>query len=447
MPMECGANLFASGDIGGAATQGIIDGIRKQHKVARFESTDKVREAVRSHMVSMLKPAQLGRTKALDLAPRGDKPAVLFIMGPNGSGKTTTISKLCNIFTAEGRTVVVAAMDQTRPAAVDQLKRVVGGYGFDVVDHTSVRASNQKGLPKDILRSALRLATDRKAKLLICDTAGRLHNKKELVQELMQFHGLAKGGGGRVKAYLVLDGSNGQTALTQANVFHGAVPVDGIILTKMDGTAKAGFALQLANVLQVPICYLGVGETPDSLVPFDPDRFVDQLLSSDPVPQDASQPWYLAPAPAVHAPAGDASDQPAAASVAQGGQDRGDHDADSIAHMAKPPMVPLASPKPEVVQGAPVPPDAEAPVTEIPQAAASREEPAAESTSEACHESGSEPSALSFDAPQASEFTIESNTAAAAATEQLGDSPDVVPAASQEDDDEEEDEGGSASAS
>jgi fused signal recognition particle receptor len=212
----------------------------------------------------------------IELAPDG--LTVLLVVGVNGVGKTTTIAKLAHHFRArrgvEG--IVLAAGDTFRAAAIDQLKIHGTRLGLPVV------AQEPGADPGAVIFDAIASATARGARLLIADTAGRLHTKDALVKELAKVDKIVRA---RVPAaayrkVLVLDATTGQNSLAQAEVFHDAVGIDSIVLTKCDSTAKGGMIVPICRALHVPVSYLGFGEKPEDLEPFDPDRYLDSLLGS-----------------------------------------------------------------------------------------------------------------------------------------------------------------------
>ena len=205
-----------------------------------------------------------------------ETPSVVLVVGVNGVGKTTTIGKLAGKYRSEGKTVLLAAADTFRAAAGEQLKEWSHRAGVEVI-------SGQEGSdPAAVIFDALQAAKARKADILLCDTAGRLHNKKNLMNELHKIRQVIarEYEGACVETLLVLDGTTGQNALSQAREFIEAVgDVSGIVITKLDGTAKGGMAFAIRSMLGVPIKFIGVGEQIGDLQKFDPDAFVDALFS------------------------------------------------------------------------------------------------------------------------------------------------------------------------
>ena len=203
--------------------------------------------------------------------------AVILVIGVNGVGKTTSIGKLASIYRKEGKKVMVAAADTFRAAAVEQLHEWANRAGVDII-----KGSDGQD-PASVVFDALRSARAKNTDILICDTAGRLHNKKNLMEELKKIHRIID------KEYpeaaretlVVIDGTTGQNALIQAREFHEAAEATGIIMTKLDGTAKGGIAVAVQSELNIPVKYIGVGEGIDDLQRFDPDEFVDAIFAAD----------------------------------------------------------------------------------------------------------------------------------------------------------------------
>ncbi|NLC22789.1 MAG: signal recognition particle-docking protein FtsY, partial [Halomonadaceae bacterium] len=257
-------------DVGIEATTEIID--RLTERVSRKELKDPqaLYSALQEELATMLGAV----ATPLEMPARGAGPFVILVVGVNGVGKTTTIGKLTKRFQAEGRSVMLAAGDTFRAAAVEQLK--VWGERNQVpviAQHTGADSAS-------VIYDAVAAAKARKVDVLIADTAGRLHNKSHLMEELKKVHRVM----GKLDAdaphevMLVLDAGTGQNALAQASTFNEAVPVTGITLTKLDGTAKGGVIFALAKQLNTPIRFIGVGEGIDDLRPFAARDFVDALF-------------------------------------------------------------------------------------------------------------------------------------------------------------------------
>jgi fused signal recognition particle receptor len=224
------------------------------------------RDALRQIIVDLLGPPA-----PLALDP---PPAVVLVLGVNGAGKTTTIGKLAHRLRAEGRSVLLAAGDTFRAAAIDQL--VIWGEraGADVVRHAPGAD------PAAVIYDGLQAVRARRLDVLIADTAGRLHTKVNLMEELKKISRVVSRElpGGPVERLLVVDAGTGQNAIQQARLFHAAVDITGLVLAKLDGSAKGGAVLGIAHELGLPVKLVGVGEGPDDLQPFDPQQFTDALL-------------------------------------------------------------------------------------------------------------------------------------------------------------------------
>jgi len=259
-------------DVGVEATRTIIDDLTRRVSRKELNDGDALLAALREEMERILEPV----SRPLTL-PAGGAPFVILMVGVNGAGKTTTIGKLAKRFQGEGRSVMLAAGDTFRAAAVEQLQ--VWGERNDIpviAQHTGADAAS-------VVFDALQAAQARGTDLLIADTAGRLHTQANLMEELKKIKRVL----GKLdptaphEVLLVLDATTGQNALAQAEQFHRAVGVTGIALTKLDGTAKGGIIFAIARKLGLPIRFIGVGEGIDDLRPFDACEFVEALLGSD----------------------------------------------------------------------------------------------------------------------------------------------------------------------
>lgn len=224
------------------------------------------REALRQIVVELL-----GAPAPLLLDP---PPAAVLVLGVNGAGKTTTIGKLAHRLRREGRSVLLAAGDTFRAAAADQLSIWGERVGADVIRHAPGAD------PAAVVYDALQAVRARHLDVLIADTAGRLHTKVNLMEELKKINRVVTRElpGGPIERLLVLDASTGQNAIQQARLFHEAVGVTGLVLAKLDGSAKGGAVIAIAHQLALPVKLVGVGESPDDLQPFDPQQFTDALL-------------------------------------------------------------------------------------------------------------------------------------------------------------------------
>jgi fused signal recognition particle receptor len=249
-------------DVGLEATTSVVAGV----KAAAPETPDQARQALSRQL-----RAELG-DKDRELHLEGS-PAVILVVGVNGTGKTTTIAKLAARLQLAGKGVILAAGDTFRAAAGAQLETWGDRLGVKVV------SGQEGGDPASVAYDAIGSARAKGADVVIVDTAGRLHAKKNLMAELGKIHRVASGERGGVdEVLLVLDATGGQNGVTQVREFAAAVPITGIVLTKLDGTAKGGIVIAIERQLGVPIKFVGLGEGIDDLVPFDPDAFVGDLL-------------------------------------------------------------------------------------------------------------------------------------------------------------------------
>ena len=260
--------LLVQADVGVSTTITLIDRLREHVAKGKARSTQELQSLLKSELLALLgSPAPL----AID-QPR--LLTVVLIVGVNGSGKTTTIAKLARFYQERGRKVLLAAADTFRAAAIDQLK--IWGERVDV----PVIAHQPGADPGAVVYDAIRASQSRKMDLLIVDTAGRLHTKFNLMEELRKVRGVAAK---RVheaphETLLVLDATTGQNALSQARHFKEAVKVTGVIVAKLDGTAKGGIVFSIAQDLGLPVRFIGTGETMDDLAEFDAEAFVEALF-------------------------------------------------------------------------------------------------------------------------------------------------------------------------
>ncbi len=217
----------------------------------------------------------MGEDQQLDLSTQ---PSVILVIGVNGAGKTTTIGKMCHQFKQQGKHVLVAAADTFRAAAIDQLAVWTDRAGVELVRH------EEGSDPAAVVFDALTAAKARGCDVVICDTAGRLHNKKNLMQELAKINRIIdrEAEGCAKECLLVLDATTGQNAVSQARLFQEVAPITGIVLTKLDGTAKGGIVISIHNELGIPVKLIGVGEKIEDLQPFQAKSFVDALFERDP---------------------------------------------------------------------------------------------------------------------------------------------------------------------
>jgi fused signal recognition particle receptor len=255
-------------DVGMATTTALLDDLRGRVKSEAITSPDELVEALKTDLKKSLTVAD----RSLRFEPGA--PNVWLFVGVNGVGKTTTIGKVGRQQIDGGRSVVMAAADTFRAAAAEQLELWSKRAGAQLV------RGNEGGDPGAVVFDAVERAAARSADLVLADTAGRLHTKVNLMEELRKVRKVAEKGTGRVtEVLLVIDATTGQNGLTQARQFTEAVDVTGIVLTKLDGTAKGGIALAIQTDLGIPIKLVGLGETVEDLAPFDPDEFVEALFS------------------------------------------------------------------------------------------------------------------------------------------------------------------------
>lgn len=256
-------------DMGVSATMRIIDGLRERVREERARDEQDVRRLLQEEIAAILKPV------AAPLTVNPDGLTTILVVGVNGAGKTTTIGKLAQRFQKEGKRVIVGAGDTFRAAAIEQLQAWGQRTGTTVIAH-------QEGSdPAAVAFDATQAALARGADVLMLDTAGRLQTRANLMEELKKIHRIVTN---QLEAplqevLLVLDGTTGQNGLSQARLFNEAVPVTGIALTKLDGTARGGIVVAIAEELQLPVKLVGVGEGVDDLQDFEPDAFAAALFS------------------------------------------------------------------------------------------------------------------------------------------------------------------------
>lgn len=254
-------------DIGVETSVEICDRVRGKVKERGITDPNEIMELIQEVVGEMM-----GNDTGLDLT---QSPAVIMVIGVNGAGKTTTIGKLCHQFKQEKKKVLVAAADTFRAAAIDQLEVWTQRAGVDIVKHA------EGSDPGAVVYDALEAAKARDCDVVIIDTAGRLHNKKNLMEELKKINRIIDNKAGECsrEILLVLDATTGQNAVNQAKLFSETAPITGIVLTKLDGTAKGGIVISIKNELGIPVKLIGVGEKIDDLQPFDSRTFVEALFS------------------------------------------------------------------------------------------------------------------------------------------------------------------------
>ncbi|WP_026666710.1 MULTISPECIES: signal recognition particle-docking protein FtsY [Butyrivibrio] len=256
------------GDIGIDATSKIIDSLRKQVKEKHVSDPAECKKLLVENIREQMRTGE-------DAYDFEDKKTVIFVIGVNGVGKTTSVGKLAAIYKNKGKKVLIAAADTYRAAATEQLKEWADRAGTPII------CGKEGGDPGSVIYDAAFAFKSRDCDILIVDTAGRLHNKKNLMDELSKMNRILDKELGDVcrENFIVLDGTTGQNAIMQAREFGEAADLTGIILTKLDGTAKGGIAVAIVSELNIPVKYIGVGEAIDDLERFDSDQFVDALFS------------------------------------------------------------------------------------------------------------------------------------------------------------------------
>jgi fused signal recognition particle receptor len=263
-------DLLLTADVGVTATTELVDSLRRQAKVLGTRTEDDARRLLREGLLDLVDP-KLDRS-LVTVRADGSGPAVVLVVGVNGTGKTTTVGKMARLLVADGRQVVLGAADTFRAAAADQLETWGGRVGA-----TTVRGP-EGGDPASVAFDAVKTGAEREADTVLIDTAGRLHTKAGLMDELGKVKRVVEKHGPVDETLLVLDATTGQNGLVQARVFAEVVAITGVVLTKLDGTAKGGIVISVQRELGVPVKLVGLGEGPDDLAPFEPEAFVDALL-------------------------------------------------------------------------------------------------------------------------------------------------------------------------
>ncbi len=262
--------VLITADVGVAPARLMVDELKTKVKVLGTRSPDAVRGLLKTELVT-----QLGEDidRSLHTSPHNGVPAVVLMVGVNGTGKTTTCGKLARVLIGDGQTVLLGAADTFRAAAADQLQT----WGQRVGAET-VRADREGADPASVAFEAVSEGTEKSVNVVLIDTAGRLHTKVGLMDELGKVKRVVEKKTTVDEVLLVLDATTGQNGLRQARVFAEVVDVTGIVLTKLDGTAKGGIVIAVQRELGVPVKLVGLGEGPDDLAPFDPGAFVDAIL-------------------------------------------------------------------------------------------------------------------------------------------------------------------------
>lgn len=253
-------------DMGVTATEQILDEFKDEVYREKITDTEKAKNLLKRIMVDSI---------SYDI-PDYDYPLVILLAGVNGVGKTTAIGKLANYFKSIGKSVVVAAADTFRAAASEQLEVWADRANVRIIKH------KEGSDPASVVFDAISSAKARGDDVILVDTAGRLHNKKNLMDELKKIHKviIRELPNADYRSYIVLDATTGQNALSQVEIFSEAIDIDGIILTKLDGTAKGGVVMAISAEQEIPVVFVGVGEKIDDLLPFDPEEFVDAIFEN-----------------------------------------------------------------------------------------------------------------------------------------------------------------------
>lgn len=257
-------NALIGADMGVTATEQIIGELKESVYKKKITEPEKAKSELRRILI-----------ESIDYEiPEYEYPLVLLIAGVNGVGKTTAVGKLANLFKKQGKSVIVAAADTFRAAASEQLEIWAERAGVRIVKH------NEGSDPAAVVFDAIASMKAKKTDVLIVDTAGRLHNKKNLMNELEKINRVIDRELPEAdkRSYIVLDATTGQNAVSQVEVFDEAIDIDGIILTKLDGTAKGGVVMAISAEYEVPVVYIGVGEKIDDLLPFSAEEFVSAIL-------------------------------------------------------------------------------------------------------------------------------------------------------------------------
>lgn len=256
-------------DLGVNTTLKIIEDLKQKVKINKISDTTDIKQLLKDELKSMVYSSDRSVIEE-------DKKNIILVIGVNGVGKTTSIGKLANQFKNDNKKVLLAAADTFRAAAIDQLKVWSDRANVDIIYH------QEKADPAAVIYDAVQACKARKTDVLLCDTAGRLHNKKNLMEELRKISTIIdrEFPDAHKEVLLVLDSTTGQNAVLQAKLFKEVSDITGIILTKLDGTAKGGVVISIINELNIPVKYIGVGEGIDDLQPFNPEDFIDALFDN-----------------------------------------------------------------------------------------------------------------------------------------------------------------------
>ena len=264
--------LLVSADVGVDTTNKLLSKVKERVKTDKLLEVSQIRETLKEEMVNLLNIPQ----SANSISGRSEEfPYIILVVGVNGSGKTTSIAKLAYSFVSQGKRVILAAADTFRAAAIDQLKHWGGKVGVEVIAH------QPGGDPGAVVYDAVQAGCSRHAQMVIIDTAGRLHTKFNLMEELKKVKRVVakQDASAPHQVLLVMDATTGQNGLAQAKYFTEAVDVTGIFLSKLDGTARGGIIFAICDQLNIPISYIGTGEQLQDMTPFDAEAFVNAIFS------------------------------------------------------------------------------------------------------------------------------------------------------------------------
>ena len=261
-------------DVGVATTEKLMTAVKKGIRKKQINSPEDLKPFLQKEISAIL--SQTDEAPQTELSPDNTKPYVILVVGVNGAGKTTTIGKLSAYYRAQGKSVMLAAADTFRAAAIDQLEIWAERTGASIIKH------DEGSDPSSVALDAARASKSRNIDVLIVDTAGRLQNRYNLMEELKKINRVVGKGvhGAPHETLLVLDAATGQNAISQAELFTKSAPITGLVLTKLDGTAKGGVIIGIKSELSIPVKWIGVGEAVDDLKPFNSDDFAAALFET-----------------------------------------------------------------------------------------------------------------------------------------------------------------------
>lgn len=262
--------LLITADVGLEPTMQIVERLRERTRVLGTRTSDQLRELLREELTRAL---EIDADRSVNTSGTDGKPGVILVVGVNGAGKTTTCGKVARVLVADGKRVLLGAADTFRAAAADQLETWAGRVGSEVV------RGAEGADPASVAFDAVKRGTELEVDVVLVDTAGRLQNKAGLMDELGKVKRVVEKHGPIDETLLILDATTGQNGLEQARVFTEVCDVSGVVLTKLDGSAKGGIVIAVQRRLNVPVKLIGLGEGPDDLAPFDVTQFVDALLA------------------------------------------------------------------------------------------------------------------------------------------------------------------------